>query len=434
MNGNTAIFYDIENLLKGYSSSRDYIGSISLKAVFAEIKKLEIVKRIAVQKAYANWSDPRLSVMKREINELGIDPIQIFGFSQHQKKNAADIQLAVDSIDLAYVRNQIDIFVVVSGDGGFSAVAKKLHEYGKYVIGCGYKSSTNQILESVCDYYIRIDEPEDIEPEKSEIEKTLKITNPFVLRMSQSIERLATDNRSAIIQQSLNIIRWFTKDVESARELSHNGLHLSVVKEAFKYGIQNFDPAKIGLSKFVQFLQFICRNTDLKVMTSNKYETKIAFKDANLENLETLPYLDENYLHSLENYQSILTVNHPRLRIIEIENSYKIISFISSLANKTLTLDDILEEINNLYPEIESTTINQFIFSLAAIEIFEIPDREKSLSEQFFSVRPQYAESKNIVDKLKETIETKLSSFWGDELKQDVVRQILALNTDETNH
>lgn len=59
------------------------------------------------------------------------------------------------------MRNNIDIFVIVSGDGGFSAVARKLHEYGKYVIACGYKSSTNQVLESMCDYFIGIDDPEE---------------------------------------------------------------------------------------------------------------------------------------------------------------------------------------------------------------------------------------------------------------------------------
>ena len=244
MNGNTAIFYDVENLLKGHSLSTS---SISLKSIFQEIYRLEIVKRILIQKAYADWSNPRLSIMKREINELGIDPIQIFGFSYYQKKNAADIQLAVDSIDLAYTRTSIDIFVIVSGDGGFSAVAKKLHEYGKYVVGCGYDSSTNQVLESVCDYFITIDDPEYLEEEKSELEKTLNITNPMVLRMSQSLERLVSNDRNAIIEQSVSIINWLTKDKETSKELSRSGLHLSVVKEAFKYGIEDFEPFKIGL-------------------------------------------------------------------------------------------------------------------------------------------------------------------------------------------
>ncbi len=425
MNGNTAIFYDVENLLKGYSSSKSYIGNVSLTAIFQEIQKLEIVERIIIQKAYANWSDPRLSIMKREINELGIDPIQIFGFSYYQKKNAADIQLAVDSIDLAYVRENIDIFVIVSGDGGFSAVAKKLHEYGKYVVGCGYKSSTNQILASVCDYFIGINDPEDLEEDKTEIEN-LKITNPIVLRMSQSMDRLATNSREEILKQSLKIIHWFIQDAESARELSHNGLYLSVIKEAFKYGIEDFNSTKIGLSKFVHFLQFICRNTDLKVVTSStKSETKIAFINTYTKGFEPLPYLDENYLHSQENYKSILATGNPRIRIIELEDFYKIISFVASLKNKMLTLDRLLEEINNSYPQIESVNINYSIYSLAAVDIFDTPEPDKNISEQFFYLKPQYFEREKILERFKEAIEAKLLAFWGDELKPDVIQQIL---------
>ena len=423
MNGNTAIFYDVENLLKGHSLSTS---SISLKSIFQEIYRLEIVKRILIQKAYADWSNPRLSIMKREINELGIDPIQIFGFSYYQKKNAADIQLAVDSIDLAYTRTSIDIFVIVSGDGGFSAVAKKLHEYGKYVVGCGYDSSTNQVLESVCDYFITIDDPEYLEEEKSELEKTLNITNPMVLRMSQSLERLVSNDRNAIIEQSVSIINWLTKDKETSKELSRSGLHLSVVKEAFKYGIEDFEPFKIGLLKFVQFLQYICRSTDLQVFTlAQSTTTKISFKNANIKGAEPLPYLDNSYLHSLENYKSILATGKPRLKIIDLEDFYKVTSLVAFLRGKTHTLESLLEEINTSYPDIESSSVNQYLSSLVALEVFDMTEEEKNLSEQFFYLKPEYFDNENIIETFQESVVQKLSSFWGEDLKPDVVRQLI---------
>ncbi|ELR98856.1 NYN domain-containing protein [Gloeocapsa sp. PCC 73106] len=419
MNGNTAIFYDIENLLKGYNSSKNYISSISLKAIFDEIQKIPEVGRIIVQKAYANWSDPRLSIMKREINELGIDPIQIFGFSHYQKKNAADIQIAVDAIDLAYVRNSIDIFVIVSGDGGFSAVAKKLHEYAKYVVGCGYKSSTNQIFESVCDYFIGIDEPEDLEEHQSEIGKNLKITNPIVLRMSESIQRLSSQDRNEMIQQSKHILNWFTQDGETAKELAKLGIHLSVIKEAFKYGIEDFNSAKIGLSKFVHFLQLICNETNLKVVTSSKCETKIAFKNNNIKDFETLPYLDPDFLHSSENYQSILATGNPRIKLINSQDFLKIVSVISSLDDQKQSLDSLLEYINHLYADIESENINMCLSSLININIFE-------MSEQFLILKPEYVDSQMIINRFKEAVYAKLASFWEADLKPEVVEKIIS--------
>ncbi|WLT40614.1 NYN domain-containing protein (plasmid) [Synechocystis sp. B12] len=121
---NTAIFYDIENLLKGYNDPQTVAKNISLKETINQIKAVEIVGGIGIQRAYANWSDYRLKTIAQEVSKLGIEPIQLFGLSWNQKKNAADIQLAVDVIDLVYVRPWFDVFVIVSGDGGFSALGK----------------------------------------------------------------------------------------------------------------------------------------------------------------------------------------------------------------------------------------------------------------------------------------------------------------------
>lgn len=441
MKGNTAIFYDMENLFRGYNSSKTYINNISLKSIFQEIKQLEIVGRIIVQKAYANWSDPRLSVLKREINELGIDPIQVFGFSYYYQKNAADIQLAVDCIDIAYLRPNIDIFVIVSGDGGFSAVAKKLHEYGKYVIGCSYPSSMNEILESVCDHFISIEEPletakdnrknevqkpeiQKVESAKDELLKTLKITNQMVIKMSRNIPRIKPDNRDEIIHQSRRIIDWLSEDVDSVTQLNKEGIHLSVMKEAFKYAIEDFDSVKIGLPKFVQFLQYICRDTKLKVITSLENQTKIIFNNINLNDFQTLPALDDNYLHSLDNYKSILSLGNPRIRLIKSEDFYLILSLITSYKNLSYACEDLIKNINHNYPQISLENINQCLSTLASLNILQVDDPEKSVMNQVVTLNPQYVEKESIYQKLRESIEIKLQECLGTIIDNNLVNQL----------
>lgn len=166
MEFNTAIFYDVENLLKGYSFSQELISSLSLKEIMQRIRDTGKIGQVAVQRAYANWSDPRLNIMRGEIIELGIDPIQIFGFSRGLHKNAADIQLAIDAVDLAHIRPSLQIFVIVSGDGAFASLAKKLHEYGKTIIGCAYKKATNRVFEAVCDAFVWITDPDEEKEEE----------------------------------------------------------------------------------------------------------------------------------------------------------------------------------------------------------------------------------------------------------------------------
>ncbi|AVH67353.1 MULTISPECIES: NYN domain-containing protein [unclassified Nostoc] len=151
---NTAIFYDIENLTMGRSNPNL---NFSLKQIQTNLENTNIVNKIAIQCAYADWSDSRLRLLKNEIQELGIEAIQIFDYSH--KRNAADMQLAIDVMELAQSRPTLQVFVIVSGDGAFAALAKKLHEYGKTVIGCAYEVQINRILKSVCDRFIPIPAP-----------------------------------------------------------------------------------------------------------------------------------------------------------------------------------------------------------------------------------------------------------------------------------
>ena len=65
--------------------------------------------------------------------ENGVEPVQVFSFST-AVKNAADIELVVDTMSLASEAPWIEVFVIVSGDGGFVPLIRKLHQLGKFVI------------------------------------------------------------------------------------------------------------------------------------------------------------------------------------------------------------------------------------------------------------------------------------------------------------
>lgn len=163
MSFNTAIFYDIENLTKGYRFGKEIEQNLSLKKIHKAITRSRLIDRISFSRAYANWAEPRMHFMRTEILELAIDAIQVFGItSTGGIKNVADIQLTVDVIDILHTHPHIQTFVIVSGDGGYASLVKKLHEYGKSVIGCGYARSTNRIFEAVCDDFIEIQDPEDL--------------------------------------------------------------------------------------------------------------------------------------------------------------------------------------------------------------------------------------------------------------------------------
>jgi hypothetical protein len=57
-------------------------------------------------------------------------------------------------MDLAYSKDHIDTFVIMSGDSDFSPLVSKLKELGKHVIGLGMADSTSELLRDNCDEFI----------------------------------------------------------------------------------------------------------------------------------------------------------------------------------------------------------------------------------------------------------------------------------------
>src|SRR4029078_10228962 len=119
------------------------------------VERLVEKGKIVVKKAYADWS--RFAQYTAPLHEAAIELIEIprRGVSG---KNSADIRLCVDAMDLAYSKDHIDTFVIVSGDSDFSPLVSKLKENGKHVIGLGMAEPTSELLRDNCDEFIYYDD------------------------------------------------------------------------------------------------------------------------------------------------------------------------------------------------------------------------------------------------------------------------------------
>jgi len=140
-----AVFIDFENMGLGFGNRRDRfeIGKV--------LERLVEKGKIVAKKAYADWS--RFGMYTGGLHEAAIELVEIprRGMSG---KNSADIRLVVDAIDLAYSKDHIDTFVIVSGDSDFSPLVSKLKELGKHVIGLGLVDATSDLLRDNCDEFI----------------------------------------------------------------------------------------------------------------------------------------------------------------------------------------------------------------------------------------------------------------------------------------
>ena len=145
-----AVFLDYENLAIG---ARESLGAAFDFGPVADA--LAERGRVIHRKAYADWSyfdDDRRMLTRHQV-EL-VDIPQKMGGS---RKNAADIKLAIDAIELALDRDYISTFVICTGDSDLSPLVQKLRELDRQVIGVGIRQSTSKLLPPACDEFMFYD-------------------------------------------------------------------------------------------------------------------------------------------------------------------------------------------------------------------------------------------------------------------------------------
>ena len=116
--------------------------------------QLSDIGRIIIKRAYADWS--KAADKGDQMLELGIEARHYFR-AAGSAKNASDISLAIDAIDLLH-RSPVDTFVIVSSDTDFVPLVSNLRAAGKTVIGAGRRGVVAPALVRSCDRYIFLDE------------------------------------------------------------------------------------------------------------------------------------------------------------------------------------------------------------------------------------------------------------------------------------
>ncbi len=163
-----AVFIDLENLFGGYGADVSGVPlSRILSEIRAEVKSLKVGSLAATTRAYANWGFKGMTTYHREVLENGVEPVHIFSndgrasaSTDSRRKNAADIQLVVDALTVAVEAPWVKVFVIVSGDGDFVPLVRRLQYLGKVVIGVGLNDGraggVSKLLRTVVDHFLEV--------------------------------------------------------------------------------------------------------------------------------------------------------------------------------------------------------------------------------------------------------------------------------------
>src|SRR2546426_8211801 len=141
-----AVFIDFDNIEIGVKSTLQR--EFDVAAVLDALKERgEIVTKIA----YANWGRQESST--RQLAEHAVQMVQRDP-SPRGDKNGADINLALDALEMAFTHDHINAFAIVSGDSDFIALVNKLKQYNKVIFVVGGRAFTSTILQKNCHEFI----------------------------------------------------------------------------------------------------------------------------------------------------------------------------------------------------------------------------------------------------------------------------------------
>ena len=148
--------------------------AILIDADNAQLSYIEQVRKISdyygrldICRAYGDWNETPLSSWREKIDDLKIDRIQV----DRVRKNATDHRLLLEAgqiLGADFYGPDVNVFILVSGDGDFASACKFLQEHGKQVIVIGNRKKMSNSLRESCDEFYCL---EDLDQELSELEK-----------------------------------------------------------------------------------------------------------------------------------------------------------------------------------------------------------------------------------------------------------------------
>ena len=143
---NIAVFIDFDNIEIGVRTTLNDHFDIGL--ILEAVKERgEVVTKIA----YADWT--RAGEYSRALTQHAIRLVQR-NLTPGGDKNGADINLALDALEMAFTHTHINAYVIVGGDSDFLSLVEKLKQYDKKVFVVGGRAFTSVILQRNCHEFI----------------------------------------------------------------------------------------------------------------------------------------------------------------------------------------------------------------------------------------------------------------------------------------
>ena len=213
--------------------------------ILAELAKLGVAN---IRRAYGNWKKNELKGWEEVLHECAIRPIQQFDVSKG--KNATDMLIAIDALDLLYT-DRPDAFGIVSSDADFTPLVMHLRAKGATVYGFGAKKTPAPFV-AACSRFLFLESlgEDDTEPEVEEVAESS--AKPLVRKPRAAAKKKP---EATELKRDARLVSLLRNAVDSAAG-DDGWSNLSAVRTQIDNQAP-FDPLNHGFKKFSDLIDAI---------------------------------------------------------------------------------------------------------------------------------------------------------------------------------
>ncbi|CAH6807759.1 HTH OST-type domain-containing protein [Vibrio chagasii] len=158
-----------------------------IDSILSELAKFGVVN---IRKAYGNWKSCSLKSWEDVLHDYAIQPIQQFDLTKG--KNATDIALVIDAMDVLYTKD-VDILCIVSSDCDFTPLVTRALADGKFIIGFGERKAPTAFVNS-CSKFLYLDQEDTVNKPVQKRSQSIKSDTKLMNLLRQAIDAVEEDD------------------------------------------------------------------------------------------------------------------------------------------------------------------------------------------------------------------------------------------------
>lgn len=186
----------------------DNVSSKYIESIFEDLSQYGTVN---IKRAYGDWKDKKLIGWEKVLHEYNIKPIQQFAYTKG--KNATDIAMIIDIMDILYTKD-LEAIVLITSDSDFTPIVTRILSDGLTVYGYG-ESKTPMPFVNACSQFIYVEKLSGLQNDDSDDNVTNYVGNNYDIRkdyklinlLKQGVEITADEQGWADVKDMSKYIR-----------------------------------------------------------------------------------------------------------------------------------------------------------------------------------------------------------------------------------